>query len=338
MYKKVMRNIIVVMSHWQFFKQADVYPHMHGLIFETSIWLLAGSTRYNSWQGNVHIYFNMEHKPATAWQWYSNTYQTCLIPLPIARNCSKTWRIPANTQTLGTSAVGFGMFAHDGVLCLACCWLPTNAAHKPRAAHAHESENECHIQRRGPKQLSALAFIRGETVEMESKPVADAISAGFASPSLICCCPNGCTRHFCQCDQTSCPVSLAPLCSKPLLHDVSCFPPAQRDIIATSPLQQYIVACVALLPGYATWPFRKICSPQGCEARHLHILPCCQAALHQGCATKHMFCIAARLCIQTCLLHDLPCKALRHLGVNGLASRLRSPQIVMCTTLNTYNT
>ena len=33
------------MSHSQFHSIDRLYLHMHGLIFETSVWLLAGSTR-----------------------------------------------------------------------------------------------------------------------------------------------------------------------------------------------------------------------------------------------------------------------------------------------------
>ena len=38
------------MSHSQFHSIKRLYLDMHGLIFETSIWLLAGSTRYLSFK------------------------------------------------------------------------------------------------------------------------------------------------------------------------------------------------------------------------------------------------------------------------------------------------
>ena len=38
--------MIGLMSNSQFNYVANLYTHMHGLIFETSIWLLAGSTRF----------------------------------------------------------------------------------------------------------------------------------------------------------------------------------------------------------------------------------------------------------------------------------------------------
>lgn len=45
--RTIKQTITDLMSHSQFHSISSLYLDMHGLIFETSIWLLAGSTRYS---------------------------------------------------------------------------------------------------------------------------------------------------------------------------------------------------------------------------------------------------------------------------------------------------
>ena len=81
------------MSHSQFHCIIHLYLDMHGLIFETSIWLLAGSTRYLSCL--LYVQSNMK-RAAQDWHHYD------ILPQTVQQNNTQEVLGVLKTEDVGT--------------------------------------------------------------------------------------------------------------------------------------------------------------------------------------------------------------------------------------------
>ena len=170
------------MSHSQFHSTTCLYLDMHGLIFRTSIWLLAGSTRY--------LIVNAKALHCDMWSWMHSCYMACKQTILRFLSCSFSHHMIAihicGQQPRGPCCTHYEVHfcAHSWLLnTMRPLWLQQGFACPPafaylgyfcRARFAYNPE----LRRRSRSQHQSIQSIMPNIVSLASNL--------FSSLSLVC--------------------------------------------------------------------------------------------------------------------------------------------------------